>query len=75
MRSKFLTTAALAALLTVGSTAVALAQAADLNGQYNQDQISDTNQAASQITPGTAQNMRPNVGWSAHTHPHGHRYP
>jgi hypothetical protein len=70
MRTKFLTTAALATLLTVGTTAVALAQAADLNYQNNPDQISDLNQSSSQAVPGTWWNTHPHAGISAHTHPH-----
>ena len=69
MRTKFITTLAAAALLTVGSTTIALAEAADVNATFNPDQISDTNQAASVPT----QNTIPNVGWSAHHHPHGIR--
>jgi hypothetical protein len=74
MRTKFLTAAAMAALLTVSSTAVALAQVADLNGQYNQDQISDLNQASRMPIPGAAWNSTPNAGFSAHHHPHYPRH-
>lgn len=71
MRTKYFTTLAAATLLTIASSAAAFAEAADVNSVYNQDQITDTNQAASVPT----QNNVPNVGWSAHVHPHGHRYP
>lgn len=65
MRTRFFTALVAATLLTVGSTAVALAEAADVNATFNQDQITDANQAAS--TPNSA----PNIGWSAHYHPIG----
>jgi hypothetical protein len=66
MRTKLLTVA-LATLLTVGSTAVALAQAADTIAATNQDVISDLNQTSQ------TQNSAPNAGFSAHHHPHGKR--
>ena len=66
MRTK-LVTVALATLLTVAGTAVALAQAADTIAATNQDVISDQNQASQTTT----QNSVPNAGFSAHHHPHG----
>jgi hypothetical protein len=60
MRTK-LATVALAALLTVGSTAVALAQAADTITAENQNNASQT----------MTQNSGPDGGFSAHHHPHG----
>ncbi len=71
MRSKFITTLAAANLLTISSAAVALAQAADVNAATNADVNADMNQTLS--TPN--QNSTPNVGWSAHYHPHGRRLP
>lgn len=65
MRTKFFTTLAAATLLTFGSTAVALAEAADINSTFNQDQTMDASQAV-----GT-QNTTPTAGWSAHYHPTG----
>jgi hypothetical protein len=67
MRTNFIPALAAAALLTVSSAAVALAQAADVNATTNADVIAD--QASSIPT----QNTTPNVGWSAHHHPHGIR--
>jgi hypothetical protein len=67
MRTNFIPALAAAALLTVSSAAVALAQAADVNATMNADVIAD--QASSIPT----QNTTPNVGWSAHHHPHGIR--
>jgi hypothetical protein len=63
MRTR-LVTVALAGLLTVGSTAVALAQAADTIAATNQDVISDLNQASQ------TQNSALHAGFSAHHHPH-----
>jgi hypothetical protein len=67
MRIKLAATVALATLLTVGCTAVALAQAADTIAAMNQDVISDQNGASQSAT----QNSVPNAGFSAHHHPHG----
>ena len=70
MRTKFIATLAAATLLTVASTAAALAQAGDVIAATNQDVISDVYQNTS-----ATQNSAPDVGFSAHHHPHGHRYP
>jgi hypothetical protein len=67
MRTKLITTFALATLLTVGGTAVALAQAADTIAAANQDVLSDMNLASQ------TQSSIPNAGFSAHYHPHGKR--
>jgi hypothetical protein len=63
MRTK-LVTVALASLLTIGSTAIAFAQAADTIAATNQDVISDQNQSSQ------TQNSTPSAGFSAHHHPH-----
>lgn len=65
MPTKFLTALAAATLLTIGSTAVAFAEAADINSTFNQDQTMDASQAI-----GT-QSTTPTAGWSAHYHPTG----
>ena len=65
MRTKLFTTLAAATLLTIGSTGAALAEAADINSSFNQDQTMDASPAA-----GT-QNNTPTEGWSAHYHPTG----
>lgn len=68
MRTKF-AIVALAILLTAGSTAVALAQAADTIAATNQDVISDQ----SEVSQTATQNSVPNFGFSAHHHPHERR--
>lgn len=69
MRTKLISTLTAAVLLTVSSTAVALAQGADVIAATNADVVADMNQASSIPT----QNTTPNVGFSAHHHPHGVR--
>lgn len=72
MRTKFITTMAAATLLTISSTAVALAQAADVNSATNPDVISDMNQAGS----GSTQSVPANAGFSVHHQQlNGHRAP
>lgn len=60
MRTQFLATVA-AALLTIGTASVAMAQAADIQATMDNDAISASN------------NSLPSVGFSAHYHPHGGR--
>lgn len=69
MRTKFITTVAAATLLTIGSTAAALAEAADVNATFNQDQIMDASHAANTQTPS-------NAGFAVHNQQlNGHRAP
>lgn len=74
MRTKFITTLAAAALLTVGGAAAALAQAADVqasaNGSAPAYTFSGANASGNVPTYG---GFAPNVGPSAHYHPHGVR--
>ena len=60
MRTQFLATVA-AALLTISTASVAMAQAADIQATQDNDFISASN------------NSLPTPGFSAHYHPHGVR--
>jgi len=58
MRTQFFATVA-AALLTISTASVAMAQAADIQATVDNDVISASNNSA------------PTAGFSAHHHPHG----
>jgi len=74
MRTKFITTLVAAALLTVSSATIALAQGADAQASANASAPNYTsggaNASADMPTYG---GFAPNVGFSAHYHPHGTR--
>jgi len=74
MRTKFITTLAGAVLLTVCSAAVALAEAPDVQANAQGSATAPTAGANPSHNP-SADNggFAPNVGFSAHYHPHGVR--
>jgi hypothetical protein len=74
MRTKFITALGAAVLLTVGSAGAALAQAADAQASANDSAPTYTYGAANAggDMP-TYGGFAPNVGPSAHYHPHGVR--
>ena len=74
MRTKFFTTLAAAALLTVGSVAAALAEAPDVQASANGAATAFTAGANPSRNVDTSNGgFVPNVGPSAHFHPHGIR--
>ncbi|MGH6973188.1 MAG: hypothetical protein ACRED6_01025 [Stellaceae bacterium] len=70
MRTKFFTTLAAAALLTVSSAAVALAEAPDVQASAAANYTAGANPSRNMST---GNSFAPNIGPSAHFHPHGRR--
>ncbi len=74
MRTKLITALTAAVLLTVGSAGAALAQAADVQASANDSAPSYTYDGANASgNMPTYGGFAPNVGFSAHYHPHGIR--
>ncbi len=73
MRTKYFTTLAAAALLTVSSAAAALAEAPDVQASAAANYTAGSNPSRNMDVPSYG-GFAPNAGFSAHHHPHGVRH-